>query len=129
MVILEKIRRLIEVSKLRAILLLEADYNTLNRLVFNIKLTPSLKINKQIPYEIIGDRRGYSAIHITLNKKLVSDIANQSKKSTVIILVDATSCYNHITHSIVSLVCQYFRLSLEYVLLLFRTIQIIKIFL
>ena len=41
-----------------------------------MRLILSLKYKKDMPYEIIGRRRGYSAIYIALNKKLVSDIAN-----------------------------------------------------
>ena len=73
---LEKIRNQIEVFKLRAILLLEADFNTLNKLVFNSKLIPFLEDKEAIPYEIIGGRRGYSAMYVALNKKLVLDVVN-----------------------------------------------------
>ena len=55
---LEKVRENIEVSKLRAILLLEADFNSLNKTVFNGRVLLRLEIKKEIPYEIIGRRRG-----------------------------------------------------------------------
>ena len=73
---LEKSKGYINVEKLRAILLLEADFNALNKIVFNTKLMPSLERTNSIPYEIIGGRRGQSLIHIALNKKLMLDIAN-----------------------------------------------------
>ena len=63
-------------SKLRVILLLEADFNTLNKLVFNSKLMPSLEDKKVIPYEIIGGIRRHSAVYVILNKKLVLDMVN-----------------------------------------------------
>ena len=75
-VILEKSKGYINIAKLRAILLLEADFNALNKIVFNTKLIPSLERTNSIPYEIIGGRRGQSSIHVALNKKLVSDIVN-----------------------------------------------------
>ena len=93
-VILEKIRRQIDISKLRVILLLEADFYDLNKLVFNIRLILSLEHKKAIPYEIIGRRRGHSAIHVALNKRLVLDIANQEKRPTIVISADVTNYYD-----------------------------------
>ena len=49
---LKKSLEKILVSKLKAILLLEADFNTLNKLVFNFKLMPSLEDKK-----VISDNR------------------------------------------------------------------------
>ena len=114
---------------MRAILPLEVDFNALNKIVFNTKLMLSLERTNSIPYEIIGGRRGQSLIHIVLNKKLVSDIANQSKKPTVVVSADASNCYDQIMHPIASLTCQHFGLNLEYLLLLFGIIQILKMYL
>ena len=74
---LEKSAGNVQVSKLRAILLLEADFNVLNKIVFNNRILPLLEANGSIPYEIIGGRRGQSSLHVALNKKLVCDISNQ----------------------------------------------------
>ena len=126
---LEKVRGQIDIFKLRVILLLESDFNTLNKLVFNMRLIPSLEYKKAIPYKIIGEKRDYLAIYIALNKKLVSDIVNQVKIPTIVISADATSCYNQIAHPIASISYQYFKLNLEYLLLFFGTIQLLKIFL
>jgi hypothetical protein len=78
-IMLEKSAGNVQVSKLRAILLLEADFNALNKIVFNNRTLPSLEANGSIPYEIIGGRRGQSSLHVALNKKLVYDISNQQK--------------------------------------------------
>ena len=129
LVMLEKSKDHIDVAKLRAILLLEVDFDALNKIVFNTKLMISLKRTNSIPYEIIGERRGQSSIYIALNKKLVSDIANQSKKLTVVVSVDASNCYDRIAHPIAILTCQHFGLNLEYLLLLFGIIQILKMYL
>ena len=74
---LEKSVGNVQVSKLRAILLLEADFNTLNKIIFNNCTLPSLEVSQSILYEIIGGRRSQSSIHVALNKKLVSNISNQ----------------------------------------------------
>lgn len=77
---------------------------------------------KLILHKIIGGRRGHSTIHIALNKKLVSDIANHKKIPIVIFLENATNCYDRIAHQIDSQLYQSFGLGIEYVLLLFRNI-------
>ena len=76
---LKKKQGKISISKLRIIILLEADFNVISEIAFNTRLIFILVANDIIPREIIGRRRGMLAIHIVLNKKLLADIANQSK--------------------------------------------------
>ena len=59
-----------------------------------MKLMSSLESRNSIPYKIIRSRRGYSAIHVALNKKLILDIANQTKKPMVVVSTDITSYYD-----------------------------------
>ena len=47
----------VHVSKLRAILLLGVDFNTLNKIVFNRRALPSIEASNTIPFEVIGDRK------------------------------------------------------------------------
>ena len=54
---LEKLAGNINVVKLRAILLLEANFNTFNKIVFNRRDIPSIEASKTISYEVIGGRR------------------------------------------------------------------------
>ena len=98
------------VSKLRAILLLEVDFNALNTIVFNRRALPSIKASNTIPFEVIRGRRDFSSIHVALNKKLVYNIGNQHKKSIVVVSVDASNYYNRIAYSILSMVYQHFGL-------------------
>ena len=56
------------VSKLRAILLLEADYNTMNKILFNTRLILSLEEYNMISREIMGGWRGILAIQVAINK-------------------------------------------------------------
>ena len=51
---LEKSPDNINVEKLRVILLLEVDFNTLHKIVFNIRLVLKLEEIQSIPCEIIG---------------------------------------------------------------------------
>ena len=54
---LEKSPGNLRVEKLRAILLLEADFNGLHKINFNGRLMPRLEATSSIPQEIIGGRR------------------------------------------------------------------------
>ena len=73
---LEKSPGKILVSKLRAILLLEADFNALHKIIFNGRILPTLESKSLIPSEIMGGRKSQSSLYIALNKKLIADISN-----------------------------------------------------
>ena len=53
---LEKLPGKILVSKLRVILLLEADFNALHKIIFNGRILPALEKEGLIPQEIMGGR-------------------------------------------------------------------------
>ena len=76
LVMLEKVAGNINMQKLRAILLLEADFNVMNKIISNNRLMPRLEADEAIPIEVIGRRRSQAATHLVLNKKLIDDIAN-----------------------------------------------------
>ena len=56
-VMLEKVAGNINVQKLRAILLLEADFNAMHKIIFNNRLMPRIEADNAIPMEVIGGRR------------------------------------------------------------------------
>ena len=55
---LEREKGNINVEKLRAILLLEADFNRLNKINYNSRVIPVLEKRGDILFEVIGGRRG-----------------------------------------------------------------------
>ena len=55
---LEKEAGNVDVTKLRVILLLEADFNELDKIIFNNRILPKLEQDKAISAEVIGGRRG-----------------------------------------------------------------------
>ena len=63
-------------KKLRVILLLEADFNAVRKIIFNGRMMLRLEKANIIPNEIIDSKRIQVAIYLALNKKLISDIAN-----------------------------------------------------
>ena len=78
-VMLAKVAGNVNVQKLRAILLLEADFNAMHKIIFNNRLIPELEATDAIPPEVIGGRRTQAATHLALNKKLIAGIANVRK--------------------------------------------------
>ena len=74
---LEKSLGNILVQKLQAILLLEADFNTINKIIFNTCAMPLMELHNKIPSEIVSYRRSQSYLHLVLSKKLIANISNQ----------------------------------------------------
>ena len=64
------------VQKLRVVLLLEVDLNTLYKIIFNSRIMLVLEEKNVILYKIIGGSQTQSVIYLVLNKKLIADIAN-----------------------------------------------------
>ena len=79
--------------------------------------------------KIIGGRQSKVATHLALDKKLISDIANMMKLPMITIYTDVTNCYDRVAHPFASLCTQYFGLDLSYLVVLFRAIQSMKMFL
>ena len=111
------------------ILLLEADFNALHKIVFNNRLMPKLEEAEAILVEIIGGRRSQVATHLALSKKLIADIANVRKSPIITICTDRTNCYDKVAHPFASLYAQYFGLEISHLAVSFRAMQSIKVFL
>ena len=116
-------------QKLQAILLLEADFNAMHKIIFNNRLIPRIEAENAIPLEAIGRRRSQAATHLVLNKKLIADIANVRKLPMATTHEDATNFYDRVAHPFASLCAQYFRLELTCLTVLFQAIQSMKMFL
>ena len=43
----------INITKLRVILLLEVDFNGMNKIIFNMKVIPTLEYHKSISYKLL----------------------------------------------------------------------------
>ena len=126
---LEKSLSNANVEKLRVILLLEVDFNALYKIIFNKRPISVLEAREEILQESIEDRRTQAIAYLVLNKKLIADIANAKKLLIVIIHTDAINYHNRVLHSFTSLSTQYFGLDIVHLLVLFRTIQLMKMYL
>ena len=125
-VMLEKIKGNINVEKLRGILLMEADYNFINKLLLGVRVMRAVEHRKAIPEELAGSRKLHEAVEVALNRKLTSDIMRQLRRPGTITGVDAASCYDRIVHSIIILIARHVGLNLIPLLALFGVIQHMK---
>ena len=105
-VMLEKIKVDTRVDKLRAILLVEADFNQLNKLMFGHRMINQAEANNRIPEEAYGNRATLSSIQVAVNRRLVIDIFKQNRRCGAIAGVDTAQCYDIIVHSLSTLLCQ-----------------------
>jgi hypothetical protein len=74
-VMLEKQKGVTQVDKLWAILLMEADFNFYNGLMFAKCMMDHAEHNQWIPREIDGGRKNHEAIEVAINCHLITDIA------------------------------------------------------
>lgn len=127
-VMLEKMFGCTLISKLRSILLMEADFNFVNKQMYGIRMLDEVRKYKLMPDEIFSERNRM-AEDGTLAKTLFYDISRQSRIPAGLASVDAESCYDRIAHAIASLVFQSFGVPDKSVVAMLKTIQDMKFFL
>ena len=104
---LEKTLGVMLVSKLRAMLLMEVDFNATNKIVYGDRLMKNVRKHNLMPEEIFSEKNRM-ANDGTLCKTLFYDITRQARIPTAIASVNASNCYDRIAHAIASLVFQAF---------------------
>ena len=119
---LEKVKGNINVEKLRGILLMEADYKFVSKLLIGVRLMNSKENRNGFSEELGGTRKRHEAANIVLNRRITSDILRQLRRPGTITGVDASSCYDRIVHSLVILIARQEGLSLLPLLALFGAI-------
>ncbi len=107
LVMLEKMFGMRLVSKLCAILLMEADFNAMNKEVYGVWMLDNARKYKLIPEEIFS-KQNCTANDGGLAKTLFYDIARQTRSPAAIPSVDASNCYDRIAHAMASLFFQSF---------------------
>jgi hypothetical protein len=127
-VMLEKTLGVTLVTKLHAILLMEADYNTTNKIVYGDRMIKNARGHHLMPKEIFSEKKRM-ADDGTLCKTLFYDITRQARVPVAIALVDASNCYNRIAHAIASLIFQAFGVPLLAVETMLGAIENMKFFL
>ena len=122
-VMLEKQANVIKVDKLRAILLMEADFNFINKLIFGCRLVKQCEHHNRFPLELFGSRAARSAIEVALNRRITLDVMKVKRRCGAIAGVDAAQCYDRIVHSVASMLCQKEGIQIPAALLMFGAIQ------
>jgi hypothetical protein len=116
------------VSKLRTILLMEADFNVTNKEVYGVRMLDVVRKYKLILEEIFS-KKNRTANDGGHAKTLFYDIVRQSCSAAAIALVDASDCYDQIAHAMASLIFQSFGVESTAVSSMLEAIQEMKFFL
>ena len=119
---LEKVAGVALVTTLRAILLLEADLNYHNHLIFGSRMLRIARDNNLVPEEIYS-AKGKTAEDTVLHQVLVYDLARQWKRPIVVSSVDASQCYDRIAHAPAALVMRAFQVAASSVSAMLLPIQ------
>jgi hypothetical protein len=127
-VMLEKMFRCALITKLWSILLMEADFNATNKIIYGQRMLHQARTHKLIPKEIYSERNRL-ADDGTLAKVLFFDIVCQMRQSVGISAVDVDNCYDRIAHPIALLVFQALGVPQEAVVSLLSMIQDMRFFL
>jgi hypothetical protein len=127
-IMLEKTLGVTLVTKLRAILLMEGDFNATNKLVYGVRMLQNAWNHNQMPEEIFS-KNNLMADDGMLCKTLFFDIARQARVAAAIALADASNCYNRIAHAMALLIFQAFGVPTTAVELMLRVIENMKFFL
>ena len=127
-VMLEKTLGITLVSKLQAILLMEADFNAMNKIVYGDRMMTNVRKCNLMPEEIFSERNRM-ADDGTLCKTLFYNITRQARLPAAIASVDATNCYDRIAHAIATLVFQAFGVPVTAIATMLGAIQNMKFFL
>jgi hypothetical protein len=128
LVMLEKIFGCSLITKLRSILLMEADFNATNKAVYSVRMLLNVRKYKVMPEEVYSERN-HLADDGTLSKVLSYAIVQQLRRPTGLASVDADNCYDCIAHPMASMVFQSFGVPTPAIQLMLTTIQNMKFFL
>ncbi len=101
-VLLEKVPGVALVDKLRAILLMEGDFNFYNKWIFSRVAVNKLYGIGYIPEDQYS-KKGSTAEDSKLDNRLTMDLSRQFRQPLAAVLADADKCYDRINHIIMSL--------------------------
>ena len=127
-VMLEKMFGCTLVSKLRSILLMEADFNFANKMIYGVRMLDNVREHGFMPEEIFSEKNRM-ANDGSFAKVLTYDIGRQLRVPFALSSVDAAQCYDSIAHAIASLVFQAFGVPEAAIQSMLETIQDMKFFL
>jgi hypothetical protein len=127
-VMLKKTLGVTLVTKLQAILLMEADFNATNKILYGVRMMGQARSYNLMPDEIYI-KKNRMADNGTLTKTLFFDMVRQSRVSAAITSVNASNCYDRIAHVIASLIFQSFGVPKSAIESMLKAIEDMKFFL
>ena len=127
-VLLEKVKGNIFINKMRAICLLEADYNWPNKLIYAKWMMDRAYDAGIVPAEQFA-RRGVQAAEGVLTTTLFSDIVRVMHRTAAIESVDLANCYDAVAHPIPSIALQSFKVRQTMVAMMLYVLQTMKFYL
>jgi hypothetical protein len=119
---LEKIFGCTLITKLRSILLTEADFNATNKTVYGIWMLDNVRKYRLMPEEVFSEQN-HLADDGTPSKVLFFNIACQLRRPAGLASVDADNCYDCIAHPMASMIFQAFGVPTPAITLQLSTIQ------
>ncbi len=126
-VLLEKVAGVTLVNKLRAILLMEADLNYMNKWVFGYQAISKMYKLGYIPGDQYSQKEG-TAEDARMYNRLTMDISRQLRHSLATMSADADKCYDRINHIIMSLLLLAIIGSMGPIVAMLHPIQTMKFF-
>ncbi len=121
-VILEKKAGTIHVNLLRAILLMEANFNAAMKILLGHCMICNAIKNRAIPQECFGSLPEHMAIQVSLNRCLIADVSQQWHSTLALTSVDCDTCYNSVGHAPASIACQHLGAPQSILCTVFQTI-------
>ncbi len=116
------------ITKLRSILLMEANFIATNKAVYGMRMLANVRKYKLMPEEVYSERNRL-ADDWTLSMVLFYDIVRQLRRPAGLASVDADKCYDCIAHPMASMVFQSFGVPTPAIELMLTTIPNMKFFL
>jgi hypothetical protein len=127
-VILEKMVRVMLVTKLCTVLLMEGDFNVANKMVYSVRMLNNARDHNLMPEEILS-KKNRMADDGMLRKTLFYNITRQARIPAAIALVDASNCYDRMAHAMALMVFQAFEVSTKSIKSMLGAIEKMKNFL
>ena len=124
-VLLEKVFGNIYIDKTWTICLLEANYNWLNKYVFDKHMMDRAFQEDIVPVKQFA-KRGSQATHRVVASGLFCDIARALHRTAAIESVDFANCYNAVAHPIASIALQSFKVPKVMVAMMLSVLQRMK---
>lgn len=114
-------------DKLRTIHLLEADFNTETKLIFNKRMLANARNHNLIP-EPQYQHKGSRSVEAVIFKRLFFDLLRLQQRPGSVVSNDLRSCFDRIPHPVGSLACRRLCINPQAITTIFTTLQKMKHF-